>query len=47
MLNRDTNRCATVIGALAAGETFDAVEEAYHISRDQILAALRYDRRMR
>ena len=33
---------ATVIGALAGGETFDAVQEAYQISRDQILAALRY-----
>lgn len=33
---------ATVIGALAAGEPFEAVEEAYRISRAQILAALRY-----
>jgi uncharacterized protein (DUF433 family) len=33
---------ATVVGALAAGETFDEVQEAYQITREQILAALRY-----
>jgi uncharacterized protein (DUF433 family) len=33
---------ATVVGALAAGETFEAVQEAYQITREQILAALRY-----
>ncbi len=33
---------ATVVGALAAGESFSAVEEAYTITRGQILAALRY-----
>ncbi|ALA57738.1 DUF433 domain-containing protein [Nitrospira moscoviensis] len=36
---------ATVIGALAVDETLETVEEAYQISRDQILTALRYDRR--
>jgi uncharacterized protein (DUF433 family) len=33
---------ATVVGALAAGESFEAVQEAYQITREQILAALRY-----
>lgn len=33
---------ATVVGALAAGESFSAVQEAYSITRDQILSALRY-----
>jgi uncharacterized protein (DUF433 family) len=33
---------ATVVGALAAGESFQAVQEAYSISRGQALAALRY-----
>jgi uncharacterized protein (DUF433 family) len=33
---------ATVVGALAAGESFEAVEEAYQITREQILNALRY-----
>lgn len=33
---------ATVVGALAAGESFEAVQEAYAITREQILAALRY-----
>ncbi|TLY22340.1 MAG: DUF433 domain-containing protein [Nitrospirae bacterium] len=33
---------ATVVGALAAGESFEAVQEAYHITREQVLAALRY-----
>ena len=31
---------ATVVGALAASETFEAVQEAYQITREQILAAL-------
>lgn len=33
---------ATVVGALAAGESFESVQEAYLITREQILAALRY-----
>ena len=33
---------ATVLGALAAGESFEGVQEAYAITREQILAALRY-----
>lgn len=33
---------ATVIGALAAGESFEAVEEAYQLTREQVLGALRY-----
>ena len=35
-------RLATVVGALAAGESFEEVQEAYAIPRDQILTALRY-----
>ncbi len=33
---------ATVAGALAAGETFEAVQEAYVITHEQVLAALGY-----
>lgn len=33
---------ATVVGALAAGESFEEVQEAYSLTREQILAALRY-----
>ena len=33
---------ATVVGALAAGESFEEVERSYSLTRDQILAALRY-----
>ena len=33
---------ATVVGALSAEENFEAVQEAYQITREQILAALRY-----
>ncbi|OGG45515.1 MAG: hypothetical protein A3F84_22750 [Candidatus Handelsmanbacteria bacterium RIFCSPLOWO2_12_FULL_64_10] len=33
---------ATVVGALAAGESFEAVEEAYQLTREQVLNALRY-----
>jgi uncharacterized protein (DUF433 family) len=33
---------ATVVGALAAGESIEAVQDAYAITREQILAALRY-----
>jgi uncharacterized protein (DUF433 family) len=33
---------ATVVGALAAGESFEEVERSYSLARQQILAALRY-----
>lgn len=33
---------ATVMGALAAGDSFDEVEKSYGLTREQILAALRY-----
>ncbi len=33
---------ATVVAAIGAGESFETVEEEYSLSRDQILAALRY-----
>lgn len=33
---------ATVVGALAAGESMEAVEEAYSLTREQVLAALAY-----
>ncbi len=33
---------ATVVGALAAGEDIEAVQEAYQLSREQVLTALRY-----
>jgi uncharacterized protein (DUF433 family) len=33
---------ATIVGALAAGESYEEVEKAYDITREQILAALRY-----
>jgi len=33
---------ATVVGALGAGDNAEAVAEAYALSRDQVLAALRY-----
>lgn len=33
---------ATVVGALAAGESIEEVQEAYQLSREQILTALRY-----
>lgn len=33
---------ATVVGALAAGERFESVQEAYQLSREQVLTALRY-----
>ena len=33
---------ATVVGALASGESIEAVQDAHAITRDQILAALRY-----
>jgi uncharacterized protein (DUF433 family) len=33
---------ATVVGALAAGESIESVQDAYAITREQILAALSY-----
>ena len=33
---------ATVVGALAAGESIEAVQDAYAVTREQILVALRY-----
>lgn len=33
---------ATVLGALAAGESFEVIEEEYQLTREQILAALQY-----
>ena len=33
---------ATVVEALSAEESFEAVRDAYQITREQILAALRY-----
>jgi uncharacterized protein (DUF433 family) len=33
---------ATVVGDLAAGESMDDVQAAYQLTRDQVMAALRY-----
>ena len=33
---------ATVVGGLAAGESFEEVQESYSLTREQILAALAY-----
>lgn len=33
---------ATVVGALAAGDSIETVQDAYSITREQVLAALRY-----
>jgi uncharacterized protein (DUF433 family) len=33
---------ATVVGAIAAGESFDAVREAYQLTHEQVSSALRY-----
>jgi uncharacterized protein (DUF433 family) len=33
---------ATIIDALGAGESYESVEDAYQVSREQILTALRY-----
>lgn len=33
---------ATVVGAIAAGDTAEAIAEEHEFSRDQVLAALRY-----
>lgn len=35
---------ATVVGALAAGESIEVVQDAYAVTREQILAALGYAR---
>lgn len=34
----------TVVGALAAGESIESVQDVYAVTRDQILAALGYAR---
>ncbi len=33
---------ATILGALAAGESVEAVQEAYQLTREQVMNALRY-----
>ena len=33
---------ATVVGAVGAGDSMEAVQEAYDLTREQVLAALRY-----
>jgi len=33
---------ATVVGDLAAGESFEAVQDDYQLTRAQVVAALRY-----
>jgi uncharacterized protein (DUF433 family) len=33
---------ATVVGALAAGESFDVIEDWYALTREQVLTALRF-----
>ena len=33
---------ATIIGALGAGDSYEDVEDAYQVTREQILTALRY-----
>lgn len=33
---------ATVVGALGIGQSFEAVEEAYQLTHEQVLTALRY-----
>lgn len=35
---------ATVVGALAAGESIESVQDAYAVTREQILAAIGYVR---
>jgi len=33
---------ATIVGAIGAGDSVDDVEDAYQLTRDQVLAAVRY-----
>jgi uncharacterized protein (DUF433 family) len=33
---------AIVVGDIAAGESFEAVQEDYQLTREQVIAALRY-----
>lgn len=33
---------ATVVGAIGAGDNVESVQEAYSLSRDEVLAAVRY-----
>jgi len=35
---------ATVVGVLAAGESIESVQDAYEVTREQILTALGYTR---
>ena len=35
---------ATVVGALAAGESIESVQDGYAVTREQVLAAIRYVR---
>ncbi len=37
---------ATIVSTLSAGETIEAIQEAYALSREQVLTALRYTARM-
>jgi uncharacterized protein (DUF433 family) len=33
---------ATIVGAIGSGDAVEVVQEAYDLTRDQVLAALRY-----
>ncbi|WP_447971571.1 DUF433 domain-containing protein [Nitrospira sp. M1] len=33
---------ATIVGALGTGQSFEAVQEAFHVTYEQVLTALRY-----
>ena len=33
---------ATIVGALGTGQSFEDVQEAFHLSYEQVLTALRY-----
>jgi uncharacterized protein (DUF433 family) len=33
---------ATIVGAIAAGETFDEVQKEYALTHEQVMTALRY-----
>jgi uncharacterized protein (DUF433 family) len=33
---------ATIVGTLGTGKSFEEIEEMFHVSREQILTALRY-----
>jgi uncharacterized protein (DUF433 family) len=40
--HRYEDSVATVVGAVGAGESVEAVERAYGLTREQVLRALRY-----